>query len=109
MFGAVNAPANPFRQRGGNNEDDDESEDGEEEENEGEGQQNNGAPIVSNTLDIVLRAFDDYCLPRKNIAMESYKFNTVVQKENQTFAHFETELRTQLRFCEYNCNCGATY
>lgn len=45
----------------------------------------------------------------ENIAMESFKFNTVFQKEKQSFADFETELRTQLRFCEFNCKCGVTY
>lgn len=65
--------------------------------------------LVARTLDIVIKAFDDYCLPRKNIAMESFKFNTITQKEKQIFADFETELRTQLRYCEYNCKCGVTY
>lgn len=61
------------------------------------------------TLDNVLKAFDDYCLPRKNIAMETFKFNTITQKDKQTFADFETELRTQLHFCEFNCDCGVKY
>lgn len=61
------------------------------------------------TLDIILKAFDDYCIPRKNTTMESFKFNSIVQKERQSFADFETELRKQIQFCEFNCWCGLSY
>lgn len=61
------------------------------------------------TLDQILIAFDQYCIPQKNATMESFKFNTVVQKEKQSFADFETELRKQIQFCEFNCACGVSY
>lgn len=59
-------------------------------------------------LSDVLLAFDRYCIPKKNTTMESFQFNNILQKENQPFAEFETELRKQIRFCEFNsrCACG---
>lgn len=60
-------------------------------------------------LDEVLNKFDDHCLPQRNVAMESYKFNVIKQKEHQAFTEFETELRTQLRYCEFKCECGKSY
>lgn len=62
------------------------------------------------TLTNVIAAFDEYCLPRKNIAMEAFKFNTITQKEKQLFTDFETELRTQLQYCEFKCQqCRTPY
>ncbi|XP_058817374.1 uncharacterized protein LOC131680680 [Topomyia yanbarensis] len=62
------------------------------------------------TLADVIASFDDYCLPRKNIAMEAFKFNTIAQKERQTFTEFETELRTQIQYCEFKCHqCQTSY
>lgn len=54
-------------------------------------------------------ALDEYCIPKKNVAMESFKYNTITQKEKQPFSEFETELRTQIRYCEFNCSCGKSY
>lgn len=62
------------------------------------------------TLADVIKAFDDYCLPRRNVTMEAFKFNMIVQKEKQSFGNFETELRTQLQYCEFECtNCHTSY
>lgn len=55
------------------------------------------------TLKLVLAKFEEYCLPKKNVLMESYKFNLIAQKENQPFTEYLTELRTQIKYCEYNC------
>lgn len=69
-----------------------------------------GGQNVQRTLANVITAFDAYCLPRKNVAMEAFKFNMIVQKEKQTFADFETALRTQLAYCEFECSaCHASY
>lgn len=65
--------------------------------------------VTQRTLNDVLKRFDDHCIPQKNVAMESFKFNGIVQKEKQSFAEFETELRTQLRRCDYSCTCGVSY
>lgn len=65
---------------------------------------------TSMQLKNVLEAFNGYCLPKKNLAMESFKFHTIVQKEKQIFAEFETELRTQLQYCEFECGtCKSSY
>lgn len=62
------------------------------------------------TLANVLKSFDDYCVPKKNLAMESYKFHTIVQKEKQSFGEFETELRTQVQYCGFECgSCKKSY
>lgn len=58
------------------------------------------------TLAIVLKSFDEYCVPKKNLAMESFKFHTIVQKEKQSFGEFETELRTQVQYCGFECSCA---
>lgn len=60
-------------------------------------------------LDDVLKAFDEYCIPRKNTTMETFKFNTLIQKENQIFAEYETQLRKQAQYCEFKCTCGISY
>lgn len=65
--------------------------------------------LVKFVLDDVIKKFDDYCLPQKNVAMESFKFNMIWQKEKQPINEFETELRKQLRFCEFKCSCGELY
>lgn len=76
------------------------------EENEEEGDEQPAAL----TFDDVLGSFDDYCLPQKNLAIESFKFHTIMQKEKQNFAEFETELRTQMKYCEFDCeSCGQTF
>ncbi|XP_041785614.1 uncharacterized protein LOC121600908 [Anopheles merus] len=62
------------------------------------------------SLKKVIAAFDDYCLPKRNAAMEAFKFHKIAQKEKQTFAEFETELRTQAQFCEFQClKCNTPY
>ncbi|XP_046807740.1 uncharacterized protein LOC124420076 [Lucilia cuprina] len=65
---------------------------------------------VQRTLAQVITAFDEYCLPRKNLAVEAFKFNMIVQREKQSFSEFETELRTQLQYCEFSCaSCHSSY
>ena len=61
------------------------------------------------TLDEVIKAFDDYCAPQRNAAMEAFKFRQIHQKERQPFVEFETELRTQSQHCSYKCKWGLSY
>lgn len=68
-----------------------------------------GDAFIQRSLDEVIKKFDKYCLPQKNVAMESFKFNMISQKEKQSFNEFETELRKQLSFCNFKCECGALY
>ena len=65
--------------------------------------------VVQRTLNDVLQRFDEHCIPQKNVTMESYVFNTTVQKEKESFGEFETRLRTQIRRCDYICTCGVSY
>ena len=58
---------------------------------------------IQTSLDEVLKKFDDYCLPQKNVAMKSFKFNMISQREKQTINEFETELRKQLPFSGKKC------
>lgn len=75
-----------------------------------DGTDNDDNLIVQQKLEDVLKVFEDYCLPRKNVAMEAFKFIMIVQKEKQLFGSFETELRTQLQYCEFQCsNCHTSY
>ncbi|XP_049302163.1 uncharacterized protein LOC125775549 [Bactrocera dorsalis] len=56
-----------------------------------------------------MKAFYEHCLLQKNLTMESYRFNNMVQKEHQPFSEFLTELRTQVDRCEFNCTCKLSY
>lgn len=70
------------------------------------------APTVVQQLKLttVLSAFDEHCLPKRNLAMEVFKLNVIAQKENQPFMEFETTLRSQIKCCEYKCtNCQTSY
>ncbi|XP_055590166.1 uncharacterized protein K02A2.6-like [Uranotaenia lowii] len=62
-----------------------------------------GGQQIQRTLAQVIEAFDGYCVPQRNVAMEAFKFNGITQKERQTFTDFETALRTQVAYCEYEC------
>lgn len=74
------------------------------------GAEDNDPQPPARSLVEVITAFDGYCLPRKNVAMEAFKFNMIVQKEKQSFADFETALRTQLGYCEFEClACHSSY
>lgn len=64
---------------------------------------------VVRTLKVVIDVFEKYCILRKNITMESFKFINIVQQEKQTFADFEMELRKQIQYCEFKCECGQSY
>lgn len=48
-------------------------------------------------------------MPQRNVTMEAFEFNSIVQKERQPFAEFETELRKQIQHCDFNCACGVSY
>lgn len=65
--------------------------------------------IAQRTLDEVLKKFDDYCDLQKNLVLESFNFNKIVQNKNQSFSEFEKELRAQLCRCEFKCICGVSY
>lgn len=64
------------------------------------------------TYDLVIKAFDDHVLPKKNITMETFKFNNLQQKEDQPIESFLLELKTQAQYCEFKCEnekCHKSY
>ena len=54
-------------------------------------------------ISILFNKFEEYCKPRKNVIMERYKFNTRVQRKDETADQYVTELKLIAK----NCNFGA--
>ena len=52
------------------------------------------------TLQPILATFEEYCLPRKNMACLCYKIFSYRQREGQSFGHFVTELKKLSSECE---------
>ena len=51
--------------------------------------------------ELVVGKFREYCVPRRNLTYERYKFNTREQQEGETMDKFVTDLRTKAASCEY--------
>ena len=51
-------------------------------------------------IEVLFSKFDEYCEPRKNIIMERYKFNTRVQRSDETPDQYVTELKLLANNCE---------
>ena len=49
----------------------------------------------------LLTRFREYCTPRNNITLERYKFNTRVQKPDETVDQFVVDLRQMAKTCDY--------
>ncbi|CAC5382216.1 unnamed protein product [Mytilus coruscus] len=45
--------------------------------------------------------FERYCIPRKNVTMERYKFNTRVQGKSESIDQFVTDLRNMTQNCAF--------
>jgi hypothetical protein len=54
-------------------------------------------------IDVLFAKFDEYCEPRRNTIMERYKFNTRVQRDDETADQYATELKLLAK----NCNFGS--
>jgi hypothetical protein len=52
------------------------------------------------TLEVLLKKFDDHFNPKANLTFERYKFLTCRQKEGQTIEQFITELKNLSLSCE---------
>ncbi len=52
-------------------------------------------------IEVLFAKFDEYCEPRKNIIMERYKFNTRVQRKDETADQCVTELKLLAKNCEF--------
>ena len=52
-------------------------------------------------LTLLIKKFDEYCTPRRNITILRYKFFTYKQFEGQLFSDFLTELKKLSDECEF--------
>ena len=52
-------------------------------------------------FDMVIKAFKEYCTPRKNILYERHKFWTLEQQEGETIHAYLTRLKVQIEHCDY--------
>ena len=53
------------------------------------------------TLENVLKEFENYCNPKKNILYSRYVFYARTQNEGETIQSFVTELKTLVKNCEF--------
>lgn len=49
----------------------------------------------------VMKKFEEYCTPRKNLTYERYKFNTRNQLPTESVDEFVTELKTLASNCDF--------
>lgn len=49
----------------------------------------------------VVKAFEDFCKPRKNVVYERYRFGCRNQKEGEPFDAFLMEIKKLARYCEF--------
>lgn len=54
----------------------------------------------------VYKVFDDHCKKYVNETAETHVFNKIVQENGETFVSFLVRLRTQVKKCNFKCNCG---
>ena len=52
-------------------------------------------------IDVVVRKFEEYCTPKKNITYERHVFNTRAQGATEGINAYVTELRKLVRNCEF--------
>lgn len=55
-------------------------------------------------VDAIIKAFDDYINPRRNIIYERFLFYNRNQKEGEDFEHYLTELTKLSKSCEFSNN-----
>lgn len=55
----------------------------------------------SKKLESILKKFDEYCAPKKNETFERFLFNSIQQKEGQSFDSFLTELKKAVKTTNY--------
>lgn len=54
------------------------------------------------SFDKVITAFETYCNPRKSTVFNRYKFFIRYQEEQESFDHFQTELKRLAQICEFD-------
>ena len=55
----------------------------------------------SRNPDVILKAFREYCAPKKNTVFARFVFQERRQKDGEAFEHFVTDLRNLVKECEY--------
>lgn len=61
----------------------------------------NLTPIERATYTTVIKSFEDFCKPRKNIVYERYRFGSRNQKEGEPFDAFLMEIKKLARNCSF--------
>ncbi len=52
-------------------------------------------------IDAIVEKLEQYCVPRKNITFERYKFFTCAQKQGQTVDQYVNDLQQKAKSCEF--------
>ena len=52
-------------------------------------------------LKVVMKKFEDYCIPKRNVTYERYKFFNHTQQTHETIDQYCTELRERAKSCEF--------
>ncbi|KAJ8968580.1 hypothetical protein NQ314_002246 [Rhamnusium bicolor] len=58
-------------------------------------------PTVSNKYHELVKAFEDYFIPRRNVIFERFQFNSRVQRPGENMDSFITTLHNLAEYCEY--------
>ena len=58
--------------------------------------------VDKNKYESVLTAFENYCIPKKNVVVEHFKFNSRIQFELESFDNYYTDIKKLVKSCEYN-------
>lgn len=54
-------------------------------------------------LESVLKEFRQHCVAKKNLSLETFKFQQIKQQTDQRFEEFHLELKKQAAECEFQC------
>ena len=52
-------------------------------------------------IGVLIKKFQDYCIPKKNVTFERHVFNTRSQGTAETIDSYVTELRKLAKYCEF--------
>lgn len=53
------------------------------------------------SLDVLKKKFRDLCTPQTNVSMERFKFNSQVQRQNESIQSYVAVLKTLAKTCQY--------
>ncbi len=60
-----------------------------------------------NDVKVIIKKFDDYLEPQKNVTFERHIFNSRVQAPGESIDQFVTDLKTKAKSCEYGQLCDS--